>query len=157
MHRCAHSPRALLFTYGIMAFFPCSASYYLQPLNRSTLPLLTISISEIIWQYHKYFNSSTRANSVDLAQTPKGAVWSWSTLLFVRCFSQSKSVDIFLIFLHEIICCGHSLEAPLWGASNEYPQHMFSWGDKRKISTWHTLLSRPMIYRALDNDLQSSR
>ena len=23
------------------------------------------------------------------------------------------------------ICCGYSLEVPQWGASNEYPQHMF--------------------------------
>ena len=30
------------------------------------------------------------------------------------------------IFLHENIYCGYSLEAPRWGASNEYPLHMFS-------------------------------
>ena len=32
-----------------------------------------------------------------------------------------------LIFpqLHEIICCGYSLEAPQRGASNECPQHVF--------------------------------
>ena len=34
---------------------------------------------------------------------------------------------IFFLFLHENIYCGYSLEAPYWGASNEYPQHMFSW------------------------------
>ena len=28
--------------------------------------------------------------------------------------------------------CGYSLEAPLRGASNEYPQHMFSWRNKTK-------------------------
>ena len=38
---------------------------------------------------------------------------------------------IFILFLHENICCGYSLEVPPWGASSEYPQHMFSW---RKIS-----------------------
>ena len=26
----------------------------------------------------------------------------------------------------------YSLEAPRWGASNEYPQHMFSWRNKKK-------------------------
>ena len=26
----------------------------------------------------------------------------------------------------------YSLEAPLWGASNEYPQHMFSWRNEKK-------------------------
>ena len=30
---------------------------------------------------------------------------------------------IFILFLHENICCGHSFEAPLLGASNEYLQH----------------------------------
>ena len=36
------------------------------------------------------------------------------------------------LFLHENICCGYSLEVPQWGTSNEYPQHMFSWGKKAK-------------------------
>ena len=36
--------------------------------------------------------------------------------------------------LHENICCGYSLETPRWGASNEYPQHMFSWRNKKDIS-----------------------
>ena len=30
-------------------------------------------------------------------------------------------------------CCGYSLEAPRQGASNEYPQHMFSWRNKKNI------------------------
>ena len=41
--------------------------------------------------------------------------------------------NIFL-FLHENICCGYSLEAPRRGASNEYPQHMFTWRNKKDIS-----------------------
>ena len=40
---------------------------------------------------------------------------------------------IFFLFLHENICCGYSLEAPRRGASNEYPQHMFSWRNKKNI------------------------
>ena len=40
---------------------------------------------------------------------------------------------ISFLFLHENICCGYSLEAPWQGASNEYPQHMFSWGNKKNI------------------------
>ena len=36
------------------------------------------------------------------------------------------------LFLHENICCGYSLEAPRQGASNEYPQHMFSWRKKKE-------------------------
>ena len=45
---------------------------------------------------------------------------------------------IFFLFLHENICCGYSLEAPHRGASNEYPQHVFSWRNKNII--WVTLL-----------------
>ena len=40
---------------------------------------------------------------------------------------------ISFLFLHENICCGYSLEAPHRGASNEYPQHMFSWRNKKSI------------------------
>ena len=40
----------------------------------------------------------------------------------------------FFLLLHKNICCGYSLEAPQWGVSNEYQQHMFSWRNKKKIS-----------------------
>ena len=40
---------------------------------------------------------------------------------------------ISFLFLHENICCGYSLEAPRRGASNEYPQHMISWRNKKNI------------------------
>ena len=36
----------------------------------------------------------------------------------------------FFLFFHENICCGYSLEAPQWGASNEY-HNMFSRRNKR--------------------------
>ena len=41
---------------------------------------------------------------------------------------------IFFKFLDEYIYCGDSLEAPQRGASNEYPQHMFSLRNKNGIS-----------------------
>ena len=40
---------------------------------------------------------------------------------------------ISFLFLNENICCGYSLEVPWWGASNEYPQHMFSSRNKKNI------------------------
>ena len=40
---------------------------------------------------------------------------------------------IFFLFLHENIYCGYSLERPWWGASDEYPQYMFSWRNKKNI------------------------
>ena len=34
------------------------------------------------------------------------------------------------------MCCRYSLEAPHCGASNEYPQHIFSWRNKKHISSF---------------------
>ena len=44
-----------------------------------------------------------------------------------------RKMLISFLFLHENICCGYSLEASQQGASNEYPQHMFSWRNKKNI------------------------
>ena len=46
---------------------------------------------------------------------------------------QLISTEIFL-FLHGNKCCGYSLEVPHWGTSNEYPQYMFPWRNKKTIS-----------------------
>ena len=48
----------------------------------------------------------------------------------IRRFFHRKNAEI---FLDENICCGYSLEAPWRGASNEYPQHMFSSRNKKNI------------------------
>ena len=45
-----------------------------------------------------------------------------STVPGIRWFPDKKNVIV-----HENISCGDSLEAPCQGASNEYPQHIFSW------------------------------
>ena len=55
---------------------------------------------------------------------------------------------IFFLLLDAQICCWYSLEAPQWGASNEYPQHMFLLRNKRNIDTFwkkNNTLSCPMI------------
>ena len=44
-----------------------------------------------------------------------------------------RKMQISFSFLHKNICCGYSLEAPQQGASNEYPQHMFSWRNRKNI------------------------
>ena len=51
----------------------------------------------------------------------------------------------------------YSLEAPCGGASNEYPQHMFSWRNKKNINCYQ-LLSRPMYPHILtiQNSLESN-
>ena len=60
-----------------------------------------------------------------------------STLLQTLHFFKLKIV--FFLFLHKKICCGYSLEVPWWGASNKYPQHIFSWRNKKNIM-WIPLL-----------------
>ena len=44
--------------------------------------------------------------------------------------------EIVFLFLDKYICCGYSLEAPRGGASNEYPQHMYSSRNKKNIDTF---------------------
>ena len=46
--------------------------------------------------------------------------------------------------LHKNVCCGYAIEAPQWGTSNEYPQHMFLWRNKKnylRIITKYPLMS----------------
>ena len=43
-------------------------------------------------------------------------------------------MSISFLFLEEYICCGYSLEAPHGGASNEYPQNMFSSRNKKTVN-----------------------
>ena len=44
-------------------------------------------------------------------------------------------IKIFVISLQKHTC-GYSLEAPCQDASNEYPQCMFSWRNKKNISSF---------------------
>ena len=53
-----------------------------------------------------------------------------TALLQMGHFFHPKGIDICLIFPWKHML--YSLEAPRWGASNEYPQHMFLWRNKTK-------------------------
>ena len=53
-----------------------------------------------------------------------------------RLFFQSKSIDIFLISGQKHMLW--VLEAPHRGASNEYPQHMFSSRNKKNYLPYYT-------------------
>ena len=50
-----------------------------------------------------------------------------------KAFFFIRKILISFSFLHENICCGYPLEASWRGASNEYPQHMFSWRNEKNI------------------------
>ena len=45
---------------------------------------------------------------------------------------QLKIIDFFFISLQKHMLW-YSLEVPHWGTSNEYPQHMFSWRNKKNV------------------------
>ena len=49
-----------------------------------------------------------------------------------RALFSSENADIFLISPQKHMLW-YSLEAPCRGASNEYPQHMFLWRNKKNI------------------------
>ena len=53
---------------------------------------------------------------------------------------------ISFLFLDENIHCGYPLEAPRRGASNEYPQHMFSSRNKKNIMWIPYLICRYVVF-----------
>ena len=57
-----------------------------------------------------------------------------------RFFVNPKAL-IFFLFPHENVYCGYSSEAPHWGVSDDYPQYVFSWRNKKNI-----YVDIPLIY-----------
>ena len=70
----------------------------------------------------------------------------------VICFLWVPTTYVFMVnkkkwkFLHEKICYGYSLEVPQWANSNEYPQHMFSWRNKKKYQYQYFWLKKCLIW-----------
>ena len=56
-----------------------------------------------------------------------------SDVTLVKTYFSFIIVFIFFLFLHGNICCGYSLEVPHRGTSNEYPQHMLPWRNKKTV------------------------
>ena len=77
----------------------------------------------IIWKYQQHYQVTFYLRSKPVSTAPDKALF----------FKQKKKMLIFFLFVHETVCYGYSLEAPRWGASNEYPQHMFWWTNKISI------------------------
>ena len=74
---------------------------------------------------------------------------------------------IFFLFLHENIGCGYSLEVSRRDTSNEYPQHMFLWRNKKNYQNilvkkrtylvlWHTVSDYIASLAALNTDVVMS-
>ena len=78
--------------------------------------------------HHERMSGPTGIEPMDIALTK---------MLF-----QSKHINIFLFLKKKKnnICCGYSLDLPHQGASNEYPQHIFSWRNKKNIYLLPTLV-----------------
>ena len=53
-------------------------------------------------------------------------------------FKKSKAKVDWMIrkLLHKIVWYWYSLEMPQWGTSDENPQHMFPWRNKKIVSSW---------------------
>ena len=79
-----------------------------------------------------YGQSSNQCIYWETAKTDR-AVQMSDTFAFSNKANTGWKVLIFFLFRHENISCKYSLEAPHWGTSNEYPQHMFSWRNKKNI------------------------
>ena len=95
-----------------------------QQSNSSDYPKDMRLCKNINYQKYHWQNQGSIAFSGPLYKTPEEAL-----------FSFKQKILILSLFLNETICCGYSLEVPWWGASNEYPQHTFSWRNKEN-TTW---------------------
>ena len=65
-----------------------------------------------------------------------------------------RKMLISFLFVNKNICCGYSLEAPRRGASNVYPQHMFSWRNKKNIMQIPHLICSYVLCRIMTYFLQ---
>ena len=72
-------------------------------------------------------------NCADVDQTASVGCLIWVGLIALDKALFSTKKYLFFLFLGKNICCGYSVQAPRQGASNEYPQHMFSSRNKKTI------------------------
>ena len=89
----------------------------------STAAILRICTVKLQWLKHLW-------NHINFFQTWKVGA---TDIALVKALFFNLKVLILFLFLHKNIRCGYSLEAPQLGTSNEYPQHMFSWRNKKNI------------------------
>ena len=102
---------------------------------------------EFAWKYQTLFSGKSKANtfiinlsSAEFVQRVAYGYHSFQEDIFFLpkyyhivtpyyIAQDKRSTQLFFLLLH--VCCEYSLEAPPWGASNEYPQHMFSWRNNK--------------------------
>ena len=115
---------------------------------RSGLEMLIGKFRQFLTQLSAH---NTNVSGVDICLHPEQ--WAYNccfvtqSSVHIRCFFFNQKLLIYFVFLYKNILYGSSLDAPHWGASNEYSQHMFSWRNK-KIFSWYHFLSRAQLFKA---------
>ena len=97
-------------------------------LHQAHMPKATFSDLAAQILFASYLFSPAR-KSFGICQTI-----AWKTPFF------NKKDWYFSYFSIKNICCGYSLEVPHRGTSNEYPQHIFLWRNKKNIYWVPTLI-----------------
>ena len=63
----------------------------------------------------------------------RGEGWGGKeSLLHMQMIRSQDDPRMRIVANNQYICCGYSLEVPLGSTSNEYPQHMFLFRNKKK-------------------------
>ena len=120
-------------------WFLCQQTIYIPILHknsRTKLKRLHFPKSITRWQFMSFFHftsTNTHKNHWNLRQDFAQSITFIVDNHCIPTDKRSNLTTVFL-FLHENIYCGYSLEAPYQGAFNEYPQHMFLWGNKENIN-----------------------
>ena len=74
----------------------------------------------------------------------------YTSCMYYGTFLPSYTGDLlrWIVFLQFSIktCCEYSLAVPHRGTSNEYPQHMSSWRNKKKNVMKYSSLTRPLVH-----------
>ena len=91
-----------------------------------SVPCLLMKLKEVkMTQPCSIIHVSANLSSINIAPD-KVTITALNKMRFFN-----PEVLIFFLLLHDNICCGYSLEGPHGGPSNEYPQHMFLWRNKK--------------------------
>ena len=102
--------------------------------NKCVASLVLFLESVICYHYHRGDSFNWALSNENHASCTCKHLWSKSDLLSHS--SRYKVIHIiFFLFLNENICCGYLLEMPWQGTSNEF-LHVFSWRNKKNISTF---------------------
>ena len=83
--------------------------------------------------FYTKFGSLHKKIKIGVLHISSGIFWPGNTIASDKWGRGGGIHIVFFLFLHKNICCGYSLEAPQWGASNEYHNTYFR-GEIWKIS-----------------------